>query len=1384
MSIDGNNIATGINNAICEAVTTIADKAISNAGYDKTIQATIVECTDATIGKYKVRYQDTLLYAYATSTDVTYANKASVYVLVPGNDFRQEKTIIGTVQKLGINYVRPVSEKDSYETNGANCIGNSNQIFKISSYENKVITVYEYGSQENLLNVDQEALKIYLYDSDAMICELTAENHLPALQRYQGRYGVIFNLVFMDNTGAEVVRSYTFDNSQMVGNPYKFITPSFQTKIFRIDGINFQYLQSIQIFAKNFPSVQQPPKPEEDNYYNIILSKFGITGGKKMGEEDLNGYKLTFLTTKGNYFSENGYEELPIQAQVRIKGKVAATDSSNIKYYWFRENARIDASSKYYNSIGGQGWECLNKYNIIDSNTVEFIPSTFEYIAVKERFTAKETVIKCCAMYNDETIIENTIPIKNIGSQYDIKIASSNGTQFYYDSGETNLQCSIEWEPDDNGEPYIDTNTYNYYWSITNNNNSYTLLEEETSPMLNVQASSITDFSTYTCTVYLQQEESELYFGSAQIRITNSLEAPAQTMVVINNGTKVFKYSESGVSPTAKSQPNPEILHPLTFTVYDESRKEITADFKTVSWKVPRKDTMISIKGSVEPVLETEEYFIYNTRELVYEIDERFNSDKNNNDIILAVECRDLKLVEQTHFTFTKEGNIGTNGTNYYCEIDYNFPQNDNYEKPAYPMVWKDAAGKPHRNFEQTSETWFKVRLWEGNAEVTDEIESEEWKVLANKYSSSLSDESHFTVIKDEKSGAWKFNVTGLSAEATAADIIQVKVKHNGKTYYATKPIVFKEFTDETIEWVPRTGFDSVVYHTDGTHPAYNNNYPFEVTFVEDAQYEWIAKGFTTEDMSSLLQVSPDGNKAIVKPASLYDGLCVNTSIGCRVTKDGKQLAYINIPIHMYHNRFGQEALNGWDGNSIQLDQQGGHIFSPQVGAGEKDSNNRFTGVLLGKVKEHSNSQELVGLLGYNEGIRSIFLDSKTGKAEFGVAGGGQIILDPRDKTAQIYSSDYSTINKKGMLIDFTKPEIKFGSGYFNVDSEGKLTAKRGEIAGWNIGDSALTKGNVGISSDNSASTNIAFWAGASTASNGKFKVDFAGKMTSTEADITGKITATSGTIGGWHISGNNIQNASENPTILLTPSKISLGSEGEFTVKKDGSLKATKAEITGKVIATSGEFTGKITASDGTIGGWSIGTETLKGGNVTLNKNGNISGKDWSITNAGVATFKNVNITGGSVAGSTVGSGINGANINGSSVTANKLNVDTLADITTVTGTLVAGNLTVGAEGYLRFGDNDLYISKKGNVGIGGDSKNNSAFYIESSTGDIYFGSAADKKSKIKVYGRGGGGPENASPWEGIHTGATFEMAVQRSLTDRIILYFIDGICVGYSQN
>jgi len=47
-------------------------------------------------------------------------------------------------------------------------------------------------------------------------------------------------------------------------------------------------------------------------------------------------------------------------------------------------------------------------------------------------------------------------------------------------------------------------------------------------------------------------------------------------------------------------------------------------------------------------------------------------------------------------------------------------------------------------------------------------------------------------------------------------------------------------------------------------------------------------------------------------------------------------------------NKYGLANINAWDGNSVQVNSEGGYILAPQMGAGVKDSNNNFTGVLMG----------------------------------------------------------------------------------------------------------------------------------------------------------------------------------------------------------------------------------------------------------------------------------------------------------------------------------------------------------------------------------------------------------------------------------------------------
>lgn len=179
-------------------------------------------------------------------------------------------------------------------------------------------------------------------------------------------------------------------------------------------------------------------------------------------------------------------------------------------------------------------------------------------------------------------------------------------------------------------------------------------------------------------------------------------------------------------------------------------------------------------------------------------------------------------------------------------------------------------------------------------------------------------------------------------------------------------------------------------------------------------------------------------------------------------------------PIIFTLNRYGYSYLNEWDGNKIYVNDENDYILSPLVGAGKKESDNSYTGLLMGAVRENNGLDEKVGLIGLHRGERSIFLDAETGKAEFGKSGAGQIILDPSNNKAEIKSGNYSTQQGTGMLIDLTTPKIEFGSGNFKVDADGHATIKGGgDIGGWQVNQHDLKSYNNTITLEAGDSTHL-----------------------------------------------------------------------------------------------------------------------------------------------------------------------------------------------------------------------------------------------------------------------------------------------------------------------
>lgn len=214
---------------------------------------------------------------------------------------------------------------------------------------------------------------------------------------------------------------------------------------------------------------------------------------------------------------------------------------------------------------------------------------------------------------------------------------------------------------------------------------------------------------------------------------------------------------------------------------------------------------------------------------------------------------------------------------------------------------------------------------------------------------------------------------------------------------------------------------------------------------------------------------------------------------------------------------------------------------------------------------------------------------------------------------------------------------------------QGKITADSGQIGGWTIGNKQLSSGTVHLYSgtENDYQTGdtqtdyYRIWAGSDSPSNStRFYITNRGKLKATNAEITGIISATSGTIGGWTITSNRLENS--NGTIYLGPGETKLtnadisgkitansGSIGGWTIAsstdnysgaltnddKTVYLSPTYVKLPGLTILNNiANFTGNITtanitATGGSIGGWTINSGSLFSGNVSLNSSGTISG-------------------------------------------------------------------------------------------------------------------------------------------------------------------------------
>ena len=1271
-------------NQILDAIETIVNQKVKTAGYDKTVQAKIINCDDPTIGKYKVQYQDSTFYAYSGSSEISYMDGSEVYVLIPNNDMSRDKTILGAVSRLGKDYAVAAEGEEAFEIIGNNCVESNNQ-YNLCSYKttNEYVIYDRNSSSANNLRLNLKSINEYIKSSTSILLAATIKTSLPTEQQFRGNYGILYELVFKDNASEELVtRNYALDVNQFEGNPYKMPNFKRQVGIFDIDGANFQYINKIYLFCYDFPN-QDDTKADD-----IFIKDFEICGSQALSVADLESCSLSFVTPQGVYFDENDLPSVTrtLMAQVRVKGKYINPDSQKLPYYWFVENNGITSMSEDFNAYGGQGWKCLNQKNVVKAGStgvapvVEWIPADFKYIVKKSDSEARETKYKCVVIYNNIQL-SRIITVTNYSSSYEIIIESDKGEQFYYDIGNPSLTCKIK-----NPNPIEDYSEYTFQWvEIDNNNNFYALAETtedntiynnavagytqlkadiaaeramaaasqaqldaylttinsydkimrvEGRKIYHLQVNTIINFSTYKCSVY----HNGIYIGTASIVIRNDLDKKDAYTLIINNGTQTFKYDEAGVSPASDSLDNPQVILPLSFTVYDNLGNAIDNDIiekSKIKWTVPLENTMLKVDDLHDWIIQDDYKTVEDVMSIQYTIRDKYDIKKSNNTIKLTVDYKGMNLVAETDFTFVKEGEPGTNGTEFVCKIVPN-TQDTGF---GYPMVLN---GNINYTPKQTGK-WFEAELWHNGTKIypsgiagqTTEGKpvNIKWTILQNKYTSNVYDETSLSVTDNGT-----FTYSGYKGANSPANIVKVIITYDNIEYYATIPVITATAVNGYgVSLVEGTGFRYATYSADGRKPQYDNSKPFgiKVTKVingitEDVStltqtnaviYEWNVRGRIYDPINrswtlkeflkeySRSDVPAARNTKSYKPIDDFDGECLTNAIECIITNtSATEVARIHIPVHLMLNRYGHAALNGWDGNSVSIDENGnGVILAPQIGAGQKENDNSFTGMLMGSVKEANRNDQDVGLFGYSHGERSIFLNSKNGSAIFGKNGKGQIIIDPNN-SAYLYSNNFwqsyhssgndvglpitnysynentrryngqtpidtqDPSKKYGMLIDLTSARIVWGNGNFSVDENGHITAKGGgTIAGFNIDNDSIYTGEKGSSSNVRLSSN------------------------------EGKFTRT--------INGTNRDN-------------LHLAINNKFAVDTNGNLYAYGGYLGGWEITKS--------PNSDTFAAGDRNKDEIRSsnGNIHIISTGTLQGPNWKIDSSGNATFNNVKIT------------------------------------------------------------------------------------------------------------------------------------------------------------
>lgn len=264
--------------------------------------------------------------------------------------------------------------------------------------------------------------------------------------------------------------------------------------------------------------------------------------------------------------------------------------------------------------------------------------------------------------------------------------------------------------------------------------------------------------------------------------------------------------------------------------------------------------------------------------------------------------------------------------------------------------------------------------------------------------------------------------------------------------YYMSGATYIAYNNQGTVSFVSEDKYELYKVNQKGNTPVPNQNWHIE---YYDKNGNWITE--SSDDWSMLLNYMPVLNsERRLTPAPLYiNNLDYIPVVICTVkdeTTGVNDIAWVQ-PIIITQNRYASPTMNDWNG-SFTINEENGTILSTAIGAGKKENDNSFSGVLMGDIGKglefDPDNMSGLGLYGFNFGEQSFCLNTD-GTAFFGKAGRGRIVFDGTSGT--ISSASYETVRRNpdagiaGMMIDLDDgfvhmlgTKVDANTGKYNAD--------------------------------------------------------------------------------------------------------------------------------------------------------------------------------------------------------------------------------------------------------------------------------------------------------------------------------------------------------------